>query len=85
MQVRWQMMGTTEAWFKKLEMLTKADREREVSHVEMSLKNGPTIVVREMVDDVTRELVTSHLEVHIAPRGTDPVDIHLSPVVAKYP
>lgn len=86
MNVRWQLMGTSQgAWIEDLEMLREAGREDQISLVEMALTNGSTIIVEEVIDGLTKDSVTSHLEVRIAPHDTAPLDVRLSPVVVQYP
>lgn len=86
MKVRFQAMGTSKgSWIDDLEALANFGKEDEVSEVEIALENGPTILMEEVIDSLTKDMIVSHLEMIITPHDAPPLELRFSPSVVQYP
>lgn len=80
MKVRFQAMGTTKGpWIDSLEALMNFGEADEVSEVEVALENGPTILIEEVIDSLTKDIIVAHLKMVISPHDTPPLEVHFSP------
>lgn len=86
MKVRFQAMGTSKgSWIGDLETLENFGKADEVSEVEIVMENGPTILLEEVIDSLTKDTIVSHLKMTIVQQGCgERQEKHFPPSTVQY-